>query len=171
VTSQSQEVFRRVWKQLYAGDCRSQVSFRHRRSQGGKRGHGHRKFLENTVISCFEMRFSKQNGVIRPKSNILAPPKFLGWLRHWLSTPLTPKSFFVSMQPRTVWVGAPKLSLSPGAGNPRYATARCAPAHHDCLAKMAKYVTKILAHQWQIINHKPFQTKCCWLSKSFYYRK
>jgi len=38
---------------------------------------------------CFERRFSKQNSVIRLKSNILAPPKFfrpptfLGWLRHW----------------------------------------------------------------------------------------
>jgi len=30
------------------------------------------------------MRFSKQNNVIRLKSNILAPQKFLGWLRHWL---------------------------------------------------------------------------------------
>jgi len=36
------------------------------------------------------MRFSKQNSVIRLKSSIsapptfLAPPKFLGWLRHCL---------------------------------------------------------------------------------------
>jgi len=36
------------------------------------------------VILCFEKRFFKQNRVIRLKSNILAPPKFLGWLRHWL---------------------------------------------------------------------------------------
>jgi len=35
------------------------------------------------------------------------------------------------------------------------------PAHHDCLAKMAKFVTKIRAHQWQTINHKLFKTKCC----------
>jgi len=41
------------------------------------------KFLENIVILCFERRFSKQNSVIRLKSNILTP-KFLGWLRHWL---------------------------------------------------------------------------------------
>jgi len=40
-------------------------------------------FLENIVIFCFERRFSRQNSVIRLKSNILAPPKFLGWLRHW----------------------------------------------------------------------------------------
>jgi len=46
------------------------------------------KFLEHIVILCFERRFSKQNSVIRPKANILAPcnifapPKFLGWLRH-----------------------------------------------------------------------------------------
>ena len=31
---------------------------------------------------CFERPFSKQNSVIRLKSNILAPPKFLGWLCH-----------------------------------------------------------------------------------------
>jgi len=48
------------------------------------------KLFENIVISCFERRFSKQNSVIRLKSNILpptnkflAPPKFLDWLRHW----------------------------------------------------------------------------------------
>jgi len=52
-----------------------------RRSQGGKRGHAP-KFLENRAILCFEKRFSKQNIVNRLKSNILAPPKFLGWLRH-----------------------------------------------------------------------------------------
>jgi len=28
LTSQSQDVFRRVWKKLYAGDCRARVSFR-----------------------------------------------------------------------------------------------------------------------------------------------
>ena len=31
--------------------------------------------------------------------------------------------FFCFMLPRTCWVGAPKLSLSPGAGNLRYAIA------------------------------------------------
>jgi len=31
---------------------------------------------------CFERRFSKQNSVIRLKFKILAPPKFLVWLRH-----------------------------------------------------------------------------------------
>jgi len=31
----------------------------------------------------FERRFSKENSVIRLKSNILPPPKYLGWLRHW----------------------------------------------------------------------------------------
>jgi len=50
------------------------------------------KFLENIVNLCFEKRFSKQNSVIRLKSNTLAPPnflapsKFLGWLRHWTHT-------------------------------------------------------------------------------------
>jgi len=43
----------------------------------------HTPGLEHIVILCFERRFSKQNSVIRQKSNILAPPKFLGWLRHW----------------------------------------------------------------------------------------
>jgi len=40
------------------------------------------KVLENIVNLCFERRFSEQNSVIRLKSNILAPPKFLGWLHH-----------------------------------------------------------------------------------------
>jgi len=40
-------------------------------------------FLENTVILCFEMRFSKPNSVIRLKSNILPPHKMFG-----LATPL-----------------------------------------------------------------------------------
>jgi len=44
------------------------------------------KFLENTVILCFERRFSKQNSVIRLRSSILHPPKFLGWLRHCTKT-------------------------------------------------------------------------------------
>jgi len=34
------------------------------------------KLLENIVILCFERRFSKQNSVIRLKSNILGPPNF-----------------------------------------------------------------------------------------------
>jgi len=53
----------------------------------GGRGAMPPTFLENIVILCFERRFSKQNSVIRLKTNILAPldvfpPKFLGWLRH-----------------------------------------------------------------------------------------
>ena len=32
-------------------------------------------------------------------------------------------------------------------------------AHHDCLAKMAKFVYLIPAQQWQTINHKIFETK------------
>jgi len=40
------------------------------------------KRLEHIVILCFERHFSKQNSVIRLKSNILPPAKFLGWLRH-----------------------------------------------------------------------------------------
>jgi len=50
--------------------------------------------LENLVILCFEKRFSKQYSVIRLKSKILPPnkflppPQFFGWLRHWLFAPL-----------------------------------------------------------------------------------
>ena len=45
-------------------------------ARGEQRSHVPPKFLENIVILCFERRFSKQNSVIRLKSNILAPPKF-----------------------------------------------------------------------------------------------
>jgi len=65
----------------------------HRRIQGRAKGAmAPFKFLENIVILCFERRFSKQNSVIRLKSNILAPqnfldpPNFVGWLRHWCGT-------------------------------------------------------------------------------------
>jgi len=51
-------------------------------ARGGKRGHGHPKLLENILNLCFERRFSKQNSIIRLKSNILPPQKILGWLRH-----------------------------------------------------------------------------------------
>jgi len=34
--------------------------------------------------------------------------------------PFAPNSLFAFMLPRTGWVGAPKPTLSPGAGNPRY---------------------------------------------------
>jgi len=69
----------RVWEEL---DYRIGVS------RGGQRGHGLLKVSENILILCFERHFPKQNSVIRLKSNILAPPKFLGWLRHW-TTDLT----------------------------------------------------------------------------------
>jgi len=67
----------------------------HRRSQGGPKGPCPPKFFDDVVIFCFERSFSKQNSVIRQKSNILAapqffgPPKFLGWLRHWVDLPTT----------------------------------------------------------------------------------
>ena len=97
----------------------------HRRIQEGQRGHAPPKFLENIDILCIERRFSKQNSVIRLKSNILAskffaPPNFwagyatgvgLSWLTKcltwtfWLTgrdkalktgtVPLYPKNFFV----------------------------------------------------------------------------
>ena len=43
---------------------------------GGVKGAMPPKFLENIVILCFERRFSKQNSVIRLKSDILHPPNF-----------------------------------------------------------------------------------------------
>ena len=46
------------------------------------------KFLENIVILCFERRFSKQNSVIRLKSNILDPPIFWPSQIFGLATPL-----------------------------------------------------------------------------------
>jgi len=61
------------------------VIWRHRRSQGGKRSMPP-KFSESIVILCFERRFSKQNRVIRLKSNIFGAPKFLGWPRHCLES-------------------------------------------------------------------------------------
>jgi len=50
-------------------------------AKGGPKGHGPPKCLENIVILCFERRFSKQNSVIRLKTNIFPPPKFMGRLR------------------------------------------------------------------------------------------
>ena len=55
----------------------------HRRCQGWAKGTMPPQFLENIVILCFEKRFSEQDSVIRLKSNILAPLKYLGRLRHW----------------------------------------------------------------------------------------
>jgi len=46
------------------------------------------RFLENIVILCFKRRFSKQNSVIRLKSNILALPNFCPPQIFGLATPL-----------------------------------------------------------------------------------
>jgi len=64
-----------------------------RRSQGAPRGPWlPLRFFENIVILCFERRFSKQNSVIRLKSNILAPKKIFGSLQIlWLAMPLERK--------------------------------------------------------------------------------
>jgi len=48
----------------------------HRRCQGGPKRPCPPKFLENVVILCFQSRFSKQNSVIRLKSNIFSPKIF-----------------------------------------------------------------------------------------------
>ena len=57
--------------------------WRHRRSQEGK-GAMPPKCLEHTVILCFERRCSKQNGVIRLKSDILPlPNSWAGCATDW----------------------------------------------------------------------------------------
>jgi len=56
------------------GEITIEYDTQHWRSQWGQRNHEPLKFLENKVILCFEKRFSKQNSVIRLKSNI--PPQF-----------------------------------------------------------------------------------------------
>jgi len=76
----------------------------HKRSQGGQRGHVPPKFLENIVILCFERRFSQQNSVIRLKSSILAPTKFLGWLRHCQQRPKSPVQFWHFIIRGFIWV-------------------------------------------------------------------
>jgi len=50
----------------------------------------------------------------------------LGGARVRFRRPLTTISLFASTLSRTGWVGAPKLTLFPGAGNHRYATAHMA---------------------------------------------
>ena len=50
------------------------------------------KCLENIAILCFERRFSKQKNVIRLKSNILPPQKFLAPQIFGLATPLLPNN-------------------------------------------------------------------------------
>ena len=67
----------------------------HRRSQGGQRGREPPIFLENIVILCFERRFSKQNSVIRLKSNILPPTQIFG-----LAKPLLRRSRLPGLRSR-----------------------------------------------------------------------
>jgi len=55
-----------------------------------------------------------------PRNNYMRGPS-----QH--STPLrllTPSALFASVLPRKYWVGGAKADLSPGTGNPRYATGR-----------------------------------------------
>jgi len=62
---------------------------KHRRSQRGAKGAmPPKKFLENIVILCFERRFSRQNSVIRLKSNIWSPKNFWHPQIFGLATPL-----------------------------------------------------------------------------------
>jgi len=64
-------------------------------------GHVPPKFLENIFILCFEKRFSKQNSVIRLKSNILFPPIF-GPQIFGLATPLTESSIQGRIHPASL---------------------------------------------------------------------
>ena len=54
-------------------------------AMGGKGAIPPPKFLENIVIFCFEKRFSKQNSVIRLKSNI-SPPSQSFWADYATAT-------------------------------------------------------------------------------------
>jgi len=54
----------------------TKIMVMHRRSQGEAKRPCPPQILEHIVISCFERRFSKQNSVIRLKSNILSPKFF-----------------------------------------------------------------------------------------------
>ena len=67
-------------------------------ARGGQRSRAPARFLEKTVIFCFERRFSTQNSVIRLKSNILAPPQIFG-----LTTPL-PRGIYLP-----IWKGTFKV--------------------------------------------------------------
>jgi len=81
---------------------------RHRCSQGGQRGHAPPlKFLENIVILCFERRFSKQNSVIRWKSNISATPKFFAPPNFWAGYATGPR-YYVSPETQVKFMSLQK---------------------------------------------------------------
>jgi len=70
-------VFKNPGRQGPLSHLPTPMSRKHKRSQGGpKRPCPPLKFLENMVILCFERSLSKQNRVIRLKSNSLAPRNF-----------------------------------------------------------------------------------------------
>jgi len=72
----------------------------------GDKGPSPPKFLENIVILCFERRFSKQNSVIRLKSNILAPQNF------WAGYAIAPTDYFLKLQPHCwFWNSAVKSQV------------------------------------------------------------
>ena len=52
-------------------------------AKGGQRGHGSPKIFRKCSHFVLQVAFFVQNSVIRLKSNILPPQKFLGWPRHW----------------------------------------------------------------------------------------
>jgi len=76
-------------------------------AKGGQRGHGPPKVLENIVILCFESRVSKQNIVIRLKSNIMAPKTIL--------------------PPRNFWAGYAAVQAFQVMGHPRQTSPKWTP--------------------------------------------
>ena len=65
------------------GEFGNRTTGLHKRSQGWvQRATAPSKFSKHIVILCFERRYPKQNSGIYLKSDILAPPKYLGWLRY-----------------------------------------------------------------------------------------
>ena len=64
---------KKVGDPCYMLSVRIKNAHRHCEPIGVAKGAMPPKILENMVILCFERRFSKQNSVIRLKSNILPP--------------------------------------------------------------------------------------------------
>ena len=143
----------------------------HSRSQGGgQRSHGTPKFLENIVSLCFERRFSKQNSVIRLKSNISAP-KVLGWLCHcsatitaagrflpWIQKSKLPEIFRVLMsvfgKPYKQTVQSePTLTNSYSFGKPQTRNSIPDSVKYSCAADAALSVTDVAAFTFSIWTH------------------
>jgi len=82
-------------------------------------------FSELYKIMVKKVTFTGFRGVIEP----IAPPpgsdpvqSLLQLAPAVIQRPFTSNSLFTSILTRTGWVGVPRLTLFPGAGNPSYAT-------------------------------------------------